>query len=70
MFGNLRNVPERLRRANPLPENVKTSATGDAGRDGYTCLSRAERETGVRPPAGGGTRVDWPPKSDAEDYVP
>ena len=70
MFGNLRNVPEKVRPANPLPANDKRSATGDAGRDGYTCLSRAERETGVRPPAGGATRVDWPPKSDAEDYVP
>jgi len=70
MFGNLRNVPEAVRPANPLPDNQKTSATGDAGRDGYTCLSRADRETGVRPPAGGGTRVDWPPESDGEDYAP
>jgi hypothetical protein len=70
MFGNLRNVPERLKPANPLPANKQISATGDAGRDGYTCLSRADRLTGVRPPAGGGTRVDWPPKSDQEDYAP
>ena len=69
MFGHLRNVPEHIRPANPLPENAKNAATGDAGRDGYTCLSRADRETGVRPPAGGGTRVDWPPKSDGEDYA-
>jgi len=69
MFGRLRKVPKRVRPSNPLPENDKTSATGDAGRDGYTCLSRADRVTGVRPPAGGGTRVDWPPKGDDEDYA-
>jgi hypothetical protein len=69
MFGHLRNVPERIKQKNLLPDNDKTSATGDAGRDGYACLSRADRETGVRPPAGGGTRVDWPPKADAEDYA-
>jgi hypothetical protein len=69
MFGHLRNVPERVRPANPLPQNDMTAATGDAGRDGYTCLSRADRSTGVRPPAGGGTRVDWPPKADREDYA-
>jgi hypothetical protein len=69
MFGNLRNTPEKVRTANPLPENDKVSATGDAGRDGYTCLARADRATGVRPPAGGGTRVDWPPESDGEDYA-
>ena len=70
MFGRLRNVPEKIRPANPLPQNHMTAATGDAGRDGYTCLARADRATGVRPPAGGGTRVDWPPKTDTEDYSP
>ena len=70
MFGTRRNVPERVRPADPLPENSKIGATGDAGRDGYTCLSRADRVTSVRPPAGGGTRVDWPPKGDGEDYAP
>jgi hypothetical protein len=70
MFGRLRNVPEKIRPVNPLPQNEMTNATGDAGCDGYTTLSRADRETGVRPPAGGGTRVDWPPKSDTEDYAP
>lgn len=28
------------------------SDTGDAGRDGYTVVSRADRETGIRRPAG------------------
>ena len=68
MFGNLRNVPEKVKAVNPLPDNQKISATGDAGRDGYSCLARADRATGVRPPAGGGTRVDWPLESDTEDY--
>jgi hypothetical protein len=70
MFGRLRNVPEKIEPENPLPANRKVTATGDAGRDGYTCLSRADRETGVRPSAGGLTRVDWPPKTDSEDYAP
>jgi len=70
MFGNLRNFPERVKPVNPLPPNKMNGATGDAGRDGYTCLARADRDTGVRPPAGGGTRVDWPPESDAQDYAP
>jgi hypothetical protein len=70
MFGRTRNVPERLPDPRPLPANAKKSATGNAGRDGYTCLSRASRVDGIRPPAGGGTRVDWPPRFDNEDYTP
>jgi hypothetical protein len=70
MFGRTRNVPEKLPDPRPLPENRKVAATGDAGRDGYSCLSRADRQTGIRPPAGGGTRVDWPPRFDNEDYTP
>jgi hypothetical protein len=31
-----RNIPERVEPKNPLPDNSKDSATGDAGRDGYT----------------------------------
>lgn len=35
------------------PDNrAMDSSTGDAGRDGYTRLSRADRETGVRQPVG------------------
>lgn len=33
---------------NPLPENAKIADCGDAGRDGYTVLSRADRTTGER----------------------
>ncbi len=50
MFGNTRNVPERVPDPRPLPVHL-TSQTGDAGRDGYTCLSTADRKTGTRPPA-------------------
>lgn len=37
---------------NPLPENAKTADTGNAGRDGYTVLSRANRYNGERTLAG------------------
>lgn len=48
-----RNEPISVAAVNPLPENAKTSDTGDAGRDGYSVLSRADRMTGVRPLVGG-----------------
>jgi len=35
-----RNIPERVAPKNPLPDNSKDSATGDAGRDGYTTVDR------------------------------
>lgn len=54
MFGtNKRNVPVKLDPANPLPPNQMDSATGNAGRDGYTTLSTADRQTGSRPSVGG-----------------
>lgn len=34
---------------NPLPENAMKMDSGNAGRDGYTVLSRADRFTGERP---------------------
>lgn len=33
---------------NPLPENAKSNDTGNAGLDGYTVHSRANRFTGER----------------------
>jgi hypothetical protein len=33
---------------NPLPPNRMSNNTGDAGRDGYTVLSRADRNFGER----------------------
>lgn len=44
-----RNEPVHVPAANPLPENKMSSNTGDAGRDGYTVMSRADRYTGLRP---------------------
>jgi hypothetical protein len=37
---------------NPLPPNAKKLDTGDAGQDGYTVYSRADRRTGQRPDIG------------------
>jgi hypothetical protein len=34
---------------NPLPDNAKRMNTGNAGADGYTVLSRADRWSGERP---------------------
>lgn len=48
-----RNEPVAVPAANPLPDNAKSSDTGDAGRDGYSVLSRADRNSGVRSPIGG-----------------
>ncbi len=38
---------------NPLPSNAKRADCGDAGLDGYSCLSSANRVTGERPDIGG-----------------
>ena len=56
MFGYGRNVPCKVNALNP-DKKTTTSATGDAGRDGYSVVSRADRETGVRPTAG--SRPDY-----------
>lgn len=56
MFGYGRNVPCKADALNP-DKKTMTSATGDAGRDGYSVLSRADRETGARPPVG--SRPDY-----------
>jgi hypothetical protein len=54
VFGfNKRNVPYKLEQKNQLPQNAMSSAAGDAGRDGYTACSTADRETGLRPNVGG-----------------
>jgi hypothetical protein len=37
---------------NELPVKDKTLDCGDAAKDGYTVLSRANRMTGTRPPIG------------------
>lgn len=35
--------------ANPLPDNAMSNDSGNAGRDGYSVLSRASRYSGERP---------------------
>ena len=52
-----RNRPIDLPSKRP-DERPTCSATGNAGRDGYTALSTADRETGNRPPVGG--TPAWP----------
>jgi hypothetical protein len=47
-----RNQPVELPAVNPLPVNALSNDTGNAGRDGYTVLSRADRYSGQRPLAG------------------
>lgn len=47
-----RNCLETLRPVNPLPENAKTLDTGDAGKDGYSVLSRARGNSSYRPRIG------------------
>lgn len=37
---------------NPLPANAKKADCGDAGLDGYTVYSRADRNSGHRPDIG------------------
>lgn len=60
-----RNQPVDLKPANPLPPNKMCSATGDAGLDGYSVLSRASRITGERPSTGG-TPDYWGPHQTQE----
>lgn len=48
LYHSRRNELVEAPACNPLPENAKTLESGNAGRDGYTVLSRADRETGRR----------------------
>lgn len=47
-----RNEPVKLKAVNPRPDNAMSNDTGNAGRDGYSVLSRADRYSGQRPLAG------------------
>lgn len=62
-----RNEPVRLREMNPLPDNPKIMDCGDAGRDGYTVLSRASRYTGERSTVGNPVELYEGPRL-SEDY--
>jgi hypothetical protein len=61
--GARRNQPVKLRPVNPLPENKMGSCTGDAGLDGYTALSCADRVTGERPSIDGRPQY-WGPRNE------
>ena len=62
-----RNEPVYAPPVNPLPENATVQGCGDAGKDGYTVLSRASRMSGERPTAGGPEPVYEGPRM-SEDY--
>jgi hypothetical protein len=54
-FGNTkRNDPIRMHDPRPLPVHDDATHTGDAGKDGYTVLSRASPDAqGAPPPVSG-----------------
>lgn len=60
-----RNEPVKLAPANPLPENSLDSCSGNAGRDGYSRLSRADRASDLRPSIGG-IPTYWGPRMSEE----
>lgn len=60
-----RNEPMEAKALNPLPDNAMQADSGNAGRDGYSVLSRASRATGERITVGD-PRFEAPRTS--EDY--
>lgn len=59
-----RNRPVDIPARNPLEPNAMRADSGDAGRDGYSVLSRANRFDGERPDVGGHQAMQAP---DLED---
>lgn len=60
-FGRARrNEPVEVPAVNPLPDNAMSNDSGDAGKDGYTVLSRASRITGERPMINGIPQYEGP----------
>jgi hypothetical protein len=57
-YGARPNQPTRVKDPRPV-ERYQDDTTGNAGLDGFTRLSRADRETGYRPPVGQAT-PEWP----------
>lgn len=55
-----RNRPVDLPDCNPLPANAMSADTGNAGADGYSVLSRANRYNGERPDVGGTPEFQGP----------
>lgn len=54
-FGPRRNAPQRVTPVNPLVREDMGVATGDAGTDGYSTLSRADPHWAGQPPDVDGT---------------
>jgi hypothetical protein len=61
------NQPVESPALNPKADNAMSNNTGNAGCDGYTVLSRANRYSGERPLVGSNTPVFEGPKL-SEDY--
>jgi hypothetical protein len=61
-----RNRTVEIPPVNPLPSNAKRADTGDAGQDGYTVYSRADRRNGYRPDIGPCTEDYHGPKLEDE----
>jgi hypothetical protein len=55
-YGPRPDQPSRATDPRPV-SRIDDDVTGNAGADGFTRLSRADRETGYRPPAGDMTPV-------------
>lgn len=51
LYGNRQGRPCRVEPLNPV-KRVMDDTTGNAGLDGFTRLSQADRETGHRPSVG------------------
>lgn len=58
MYSNGLRPDQPTRASDPHPvSRIDDDITGNAGNDGFTRLSRADRQTGFRPPAGEMTPV-------------
>jgi hypothetical protein len=55
-----RDEPAVIPAKNPQEPNAMSADTGDAGRDGYSVLSRASRYSGLRPAIGGEPDFPFP----------
>jgi len=55
-----RDEPAVIPAKNPQEPNAMSADCGDAGLDGYTCLSRASRYSGLRPAIGGEPDFPFP----------
>lgn len=64
-FGHARrNDPIAVEAVNPIEDNAMSHDTGNAGRDGYTVLSRANRYDGRRPFINGVPQYEGPKLSE------